>query len=100
MIKKLISCDNKPFTVKHTAGGTVFKFSSGMYELFRKCVYEQYSSYQEDTRFHILHHVDKDESGKVFRETFKVMSQENHQYTLNMFHTTSTSLVNGPSVIE
>ena len=99
--KKLASCDRiNPLSVNHTSGGTVLKFNAGMYELFRMCTRAAFSNKRREAESSIDHHLDRDDAGNVFRENYKISINSCHQYTINLFHTTCTVLVNGPKVIE
>ena len=98
--KKLASCDrNNPLTVNHTSGGTVLKFKTGMYKLFRMCT-GAFSNNRREAESSINLHPDRDDAGNVYRENYKISINSCYQYTINLFHTTCTVFVNRQKVIE
>ena len=95
--KALSSCDRKNhIDVTETDGGMVIKFSAGMFELFQSCVKHLYTNY--DQRYVVSHNSDCDQTGLEFRENYKITCDKSNSYTMNLFPTTCTVLVNGSAL--
>ena len=91
--KKLITTRRDDVVVLKTGGGIKFLLNSGMYELFKNSIDEFYtSSDMKDTCQKIPVH---DKQGNLVETKYKVLSGRQGVYTINMYHTKSSCMVNG-----
>ena len=92
--KKLQACDRDDVTsITQTHGGTKILFRAGIYEIFREAVETYYT--QQPTEYSIKMESDEDKDGLQTARRFKVTVSNTSNYTLNLYHTTCTALING-----
>ena len=92
--RKLSAADRPDVTVKETGGGVVFTFNTGTYELFNFAaeLYFKTTNINSNTRLTSV----TDKKGNEVETKYNVSSpQKNISYTLTLYHTKSTCLVNG-----
>jgi lysophospholipase L1-like esterase len=67
-----------------------------VYEIFKTSVNEFFTKDMEERKCRKTQV--QDLLGRVVEEKFRIVSGKSHQYTLNMYHTTSSCLINGKQV--
>lgn len=97
MKKKLSATNECLLTVTDTGGGVKLSFNTGMYELFRFASDDFYSS--DTMRPQCKKITVTDKKGNVVETKYKVRVNKGH-YTLNLYHTTCSSLVNGKCMMK
>ena len=90
--KKLQYTDRAHTQVTVTGGGLKIEFSTGMYELFKASAEQFYSSDSLPNKCQVTPVYD--ESGSHVETKYKLTSGRNGLYTLNLYHTKSSCLVN------
>ena len=85
-----------PFYIEQTGGGVKFHFNTGFYELLKN-EQETFFSWRENTMRCVRIPV-SDSKGNITECIYKIYGTDGHLYTVNMYHTRSSSLVNGKSV--
>ena len=96
--KKENACHRRYLVEIHlTGGGLRLIFQSGLYELFKAAIQQHISATCGDD-YTVHADGDVDASGLEFITRFRVVSaaSKTAAFTVNMFHTTSSSLINGP----
>lgn len=92
LMKKLHACDrDEAIAIEHTHGGTKALFQTGQYEQFKSAVsifYQRKRNIKSVTSTTVT-----DNTGSCSGHTYKVIKPDT--YTLNLYHTTSSILVNG-----
>ena len=91
--KKMTACERDVFTVEETSGGIKFMLNTGTFEVFRHTADNFYSTHMSDTDSYtktVVH----DRNQRQVETRFKV-DCNGGSYTMNMYHTTCTLLVNG-----
>lgn len=96
MKKKLSATERNNISVKYTGGGVRFQLNSGTYELFKSATQEYFSVNQNDVIYQRF--VVADKKGSQVECRYKAFRGKQHLYTLNLYHTTSSCLVNGKSI--
>lgn len=90
--KKLSATKIQMLTVTETGGGVKFAFSTGMYELFKLAADEYFMS--DSMKTHCKKITVSDKNNAVVETKYKV-NVNTGQYTVNMYHTRCSCLVNG-----
>ncbi len=98
-LKKKLEAANRSVLYEATANsdGVHYKVQTGLYELLRVAVhiyFTHFKQYEQEAHTEVF----QDKEGnttKVIYKIRKVSAQNTAQYTLTMFHTTSTLYVNG-----
>lgn len=91
--KKLKATNRKhPITTEITGGGIRLYLQAGLYELVRRILP---SVYEEHYPGNVEKSRQVDKTGNVVHETVRLQSQGNAVYTINLYHTSSSLLVNG-----
>lgn len=93
MKKKLKASSEDLLQIKETDGGVTLKMNAGMYELFKYEAKEYLQSCNRDGTCKITDVYDK--SKNIIETRYRVSLRHSGQYTLNMYHTSSSCLVNG-----
>ena len=93
MKKKLVATSEEPFKMIETAGGVKIIMNAGTYELFRYAADKHFGNCDEEsfckkTEVH-------DKAGNCVESKYKVSARKAGHYMLNMYHTTTSCLVNG-----
>ncbi|KAH3786518.1 hypothetical protein DPMN_164625 [Dreissena polymorpha] len=96
MKKKLYATTRDHAIVKVTGGGLKIEFSTGMYELFKCCADEFYQS--ETLKFKCQKTPVYDNIGSLVETKYRLSSGRNGVYTINLYHTKCSCLVNGKMV--
>ena len=95
MRKKHSACNRDAVDIKYTGGGICLSFNTGMYEVLRGAVDAFFvSTEMNDLCIKTLVH---DKKQRNVETKYKVSCGDS-TYTLNMYHTTSSCLVNGKKV--
>ena len=98
--KKIRACDRPPVSVEHKSNNSILKFSTGSFELLRKSIRDFY----EEKNFLVEQTYKQDENGQIEQDIVKIFTinkqqkKSRHHLTINVYRTTSTVLVNGPSI--
>ena len=98
--KKLEHCSRpNELSFKATYGGLVIYYQTGLYEAFR-LVLPTWADLQDDKNKSVTVKHKKDKNGHVSESTYSVNSIKPRRklYVINMYHTTSSSLINGNSL--
>ena len=94
--KKMTACNrDNPLTVEVKNGGIRIYLQTGAYELIRQELSTYYSPAAHPTR-QISFFEDRDASGVQISQRIKISGE----YTINLYHTTSSMLVNGKREID
>ena len=91
--EKLKSTDRDDISIIQTGGGVKFMFSTGMYELIKLSAESFYNSTDLTNKCQILPVLDT--QGSLVETKYKITQGRKTVYTLNMYHTKSSCLVNG-----
>jgi hypothetical protein len=93
--RKIEACDRKDVVrLQSTGGGLRMFLQVGAYEALRHCLKELYKSY--DQAYSVVNNWTSDNRGNVVSELYSIAdSAGNKMYTINLYNTTSTVLVNG-----
>ena len=92
MKQKYSACSrSEPLLLETTGGGLRIRCQTGMYEAMRAAIPVYYNGSIE------CHIQNTDQDGNVVGETYKINTTDDrsHPYTINLYHTTSSLLVNG-----
>ncbi len=99
--KKIKACDREPISANHTVANSVIKFSATSFETMKKLISSLYGN-RENTMTEIT--TKMDENSVIEQDIVKIFykTKQNRKGRLllvfNMYRTTSTMLVNGPSL--
>jgi len=93
MKKKLKSTEFEPITIQETKGGTRFLLNTGTYEILKNATRKYFFDNTQNYTYTYIPVNDK-KSNEVELK-FKVADGKTHLYTLNMYNTTSSCLING-----
>ena len=96
--KKLKATERVPVNIEQTGGGVKYDFNTRFYELFR-CELEKFFSSLETTMRCVRIPV-SDNMGNFTECFYKIYGTDGHLYTVNMYHTRSSSLVNGKNTSQ
>ncbi|KAH3709182.1 hypothetical protein DPMN_068644 [Dreissena polymorpha] len=96
MKKKLRSTEKEPFEIIESNGGTQLVLSTGTYDLL-KFASKKYFSYNS-LNYKYLCKPANDRKSNGVELCYKVADEKNHLYMFNMYHTTSSCLINGRNV--
>ena len=91
--KKLDATEIDELSISMTGGGLRMFMTSGMFELFRLASKEYFAEFNSKCT------MVKDQRDNVVETQFRVYTGENMHYTINMYHTKSSLLVNGKGMI-
>ena len=91
--KKLKATERQNVEVVETGGGLRIVLNTGSYELLKVATDEYFAQLRENRKCKIIKVQDK--KGAVVETQYKVTSGKTSIYTLNLYHTTSSCLVNG-----
>ena len=91
--KKVAGHDAEDFTVIQTGGGVRLKMNTAMYELFKFTAEEYFDSSDLNCTVNKTHV--RDARGLLVETRYKVSTNQCNLYTANLYHTTSSCLVNG-----
>ena len=94
LMKKLKATRRPSIEYKHTDGGITATFDAVSFELFKIALSEYYSQYPSTTGVAEIH-LDKDKKGNIVQVVYKVKLNEGHGYTINLYTTRSSTLING-----
>lgn len=92
MKKKLASTERDDIEIQHTNGGLRIFLNAGAYELLKEAVDAYYIESYEKTHRKIPVH---DQNGSLVETRYKIAMGKKHFYTLNMYHTKCSCLING-----
>ena len=92
MKKKLMATDIPSLKLTVTGGGVKMCLNAGMYELLKTSA-DAYFTSQDQLTCKKIQVTDK--TGKNVETKYKVMSDKSGHYTVNLYHTRSSCLVNG-----
>ena len=93
--KKLDQCDREsPISFKLTGGGLRLWCQTGAYEILKEAVQKWYNN-QDSTKAFLTKKEDK--HGSIVEITYRITKSADgsHLYSVNMYHTKSSALVNG-----
>jgi len=93
MKKKLAASTNEVFQLTETGGGVKLTLNAGMYELFRHSADEYFQHCSDESSCKKSDVLDK--AGNIVESKYKVSTRKSGHYMLNMYHTTTSCLVNG-----
>lgn len=93
MKKKFHATEREEITVTETGGGMKFSFNAGTYELLKLASEEFFGSVDQPYSCNRIPVHDK--KGNLVETKYKMASGMTSYYTLNMYHTKCTCLVNG-----
>lgn len=93
LVKKLRATSKEAVTRQDTGGGIRLMFNAGMYELFKYSAETFYDSGK--LPFSCNKKPVCDRQGNIIETKYKLTSGRQCVYTLNMYHTTSSCLING-----
>ena len=91
--KKLEATERTDVAITETGGRLKIEFSAGMYELFKLSADEFYASVALTSKCQKTPVYDS--QGNNTETKYKLTSGRNNIYTLNMYHTKSSCLING-----
>ena len=90
--KKLSNCDRKEeIKITSTFGGTKLIFQTGAYELFKTAARNYFKTIPDQPLARSV----RDQKGAEVSQVYRITSKDGKKYTLNLYHTTSSALVNG-----
>ncbi|KAH3891296.1 hypothetical protein DPMN_015389 [Dreissena polymorpha] len=96
MKKKLRSTEKEPLEIIQTNGGTKLVLKTGTYELLKFASKKYF--FIISLKYKYLCKPAKDKKSNKVELSHKVADEKNHLYTFNMYHTTSSCLINGRNV--
>ena len=91
--KKLEYTNREEIVLEETGGGLKILVNTGTYELLRKATHSYYSSEENGFNIQIINGTDS--NGLVVDTRYKVSQGRTHQYTINLYHTRCSLLING-----
>ncbi|XP_053384722.1 uncharacterized protein LOC128550211 [Mercenaria mercenaria] len=94
--KKLAASNYEELSIIHTGGGVKLQMNAGMYELFKYAAQNYYTSEAMVKKTIPTNVIDKKQNNVETR--YKISTGKLSHYTLNLYHTTSSVLVNGKGV--
>ena len=94
MRKKLRFTDRVPMEIEESGGGINIRFNTGTYELMKSEIFQFFNA---DNRQYssVVQIPVSDLDGNVVETKFKVKQSDSSLFTLNMYHTKCSYLVNG-----
>ena len=98
MKKKLAASENTNIQISETGGGIKLTLNAGLYELLRDSADKYLMSLEGGTTCKKTQVTDK--TGHQVETKYKVSSGKSGHYTLNMYHTRSSCLVNGKNTAQ
>ena len=93
MEKKLLYTQRDEIHVEESGGGLKLRLNTGMYELIKSRVESYFST--ESLRYSYTYTPVTDNRGSIVETRYKVAKGKSYMYTLNMYHTKCSYLVNG-----
>ena len=96
MKKKLKSTEKEPLEIIESNGGTKLVLNTGTYELLKFASKKYFSD--NSLNYKYLCKPANDKKSNEVELCYKVADEKNHLYTFNMYHTTSSCLINGRNV--
>ncbi|KAH3734236.1 hypothetical protein DPMN_040675 [Dreissena polymorpha] len=94
--KKLTSTEKQPLEIIETNGGTKLVLNTGTYELLKFASKKYFSD--NSLNYKYLCKPANDRKSNKVELSYKVADEKNHLYTFNLYHTTSSCLINGRNV--
>lgn len=94
IVKKIQAINRDDFVVEYTGGGIKFILSTGMYELF-KAETRRYFNNQPTHDFSYVNSSAADQQELEVETRYRAYKHHQHLYTLNLYHTRCTCLLNG-----
>ena len=98
MKKKLDATEREEIAITTTGGGVRIRLNTGAYELLKLSAERFYSIENNQFRYQRVPVTDK--KGNHVETKYKVSSGKSPVYTLNMYHTKSSCLVNGKQAYQ
>lgn len=92
LAKKLCATDRDIVQVRNTDGGLVIDLNTGMYELL-KSVADKFYTHDHPNKCNKI--PVKDKKGRLVETKYKLTQRGQGVYTINLYHTTCSCLVNG-----
>ena len=96
LMKKIKATNRHSIEYKYTDGGITATLDAISFELFKLSLSEYYSKFPASKGV-IETHFDKDKKGNVVQVVYKVKLSEGQGYTINLYTTRSSALINGKS---
>ena len=97
MKKKLAASEREPFELTETAGGVKLTMNAGMYELFRHTTAEYFGQSEMPCKRTDV----KDKTENIVETRFRISAHKSSgHFTLNLYHTTTSCLVNGRNTTQ
>jgi hypothetical protein len=98
-LKKILQATERDeIEILHTGGGIKLTVNAGTYQLLKSAVRDYFGKESDSlscTRIPVT-----DKKGNLVETKYKLASGKSHLYTLNMYHTTCSCLVNGRKAEE
>lgn len=98
MRKKLQATEKRPITVTETGGGIKLEMNTGLYELFKQASDAFYSS--DYSKYTYVKIPVSDRKGRNVETKYKAFEGNVPMYTINLYHTTCTCLINGSKTAQ
>ena len=93
LLKKLKTTERNEIKIEKTGGEFKFEFNTGFYEIFRSELEKFFS--QLDYPYKCIRIPVTNKKGNITENICKIYDNIGHLYTVNLYHTQSSSLVNG-----
>lgn len=93
MEKKLRATETDDFSVIYTGGGVKFEFNAGSYELLKLATAKYFAKEQNGVKYQEF--IAEDQQGNQVERRYKATRGKQALYTLNLYHTKCSCLVNG-----
>jgi hypothetical protein len=98
MKKKKKAAEMEEIVIEETRGGTKIQLNAGTFELLKSAVKNYFSDEESPYNYTFIPVVDK--QGNQVEAKYKVCQDNCHLYTLNMYFTKSSCLVNGKQAAQ
>ena len=96
LCKKRAACDRNPFQVKANKSSTTITMNTVVFEHFRSHI----ENYLRSRKYKVLPYPVPDRVGNITKDIVRVMNNETHMYTINVYRTSSRIMINGPRYMD